>query len=161
MSRTKQGWIGGLEPLSLAVDHSPTHVLVGITNKEGHRIAVELRHDQASMLALIGRQEEERPPVMDAEFEVNGRLFVSDTFVGVSCEPTIDRWEGPIVPIRMQFEEQPRRLLWSARDPSSETGFVLKLTERARGTLFAAIAPTRNIQLRSACSIEGDLEVTQ
>ena len=160
VSRTKLGFIGGLEPLKFAVQHLRNLVLFSIENKEGSRIAIEIWRDNAAFFSLIGQRLEPRLAMLDGEFEVNGKLFVSDSPVGASCGETLERWEGNYVPIRFQLEEQPRRVILSGRDPDARTGFVLKLTEGARGALFAAISPTTPANI-ARCHLEGDLEVTQ
>lgn len=161
MPRTKKGWIGGLEPLTFAVNHDKTAVVFSLQNHAGARIALELNRQQAQILGLVGRQDAERPAVLDAEFEVQGKLYVSDSALESSCDLGLERWEGPKVPLRMQFEEQPRRLIWSVRDPENQIGFVAKLTESARGTLFVAIVSDNHVRAVGQCTLEGDLEVVQ
>lgn len=161
MPLTKNGWLRGLEPLRFSVKHFHNHVLFSITNTDGVKVAMELHRKHADFVALVGRQEVERPPIVDAEFDVDGKLFVSDSPVEASCEAAVETWEGRPVPLRMQMEQQPRCILWSVRDPENQVGFILKLTETARGTVFAAIAPNSEFRSNAQCTIEGDLEITQ
>lgn len=161
MPRTKNGYIGGLEPLQFAVNHLQNVVVFSLQNKTGARVAIELNREQAQILSLVGRQDDERPKVLDAEFEVYGGLYVSDSPLEASCDSTLERWEGPKIPIRIQFQEEPRRLIWSVRDPEHQIGFVCKLTESARGALFTSIISDNNAKIVGRCSLEGDLEVVQ
>lgn len=164
MPRTARGWIGAYQPLDFKIAHLKNQVLFALRSPTGARIAFELSTLSAGLVALMGRDEDTRmssnfTAFPDAEIEVVGKLFVAEETAEISCDPQLERWEGAMRPIRMQFEPQPQSIIWSVRDPDARTGFVLKLPERARFALFKALLPIDVLNCSGAGRIEGTLEV--
>lgn len=150
-----------MEPIRVSIAHFNNHIVFGLQTQAGERVAIDLPRTSAQFLAIAGRQDDEKAPTFDADFEMLGKLFCASTPKEASCDPEMERWEGPILPLRFQIEEQPRRLIFSVRDPQNSTGFVLKLTDGARGALFGALGSTADYKGPSSAYIEGDLEICQ
>lgn len=161
MPRTKKGYIGGMEPLRFALTYERNRVIFSLQNNDGERVAMELFRSDAQFLCIAATEDEDRPRNFDAEFEIYAKLFVSTTSREASCDPNVERWEGEAIPVRIQIEEQPMRLVWSVRDPQNAVGFTCKLSCRGRSALFNALGSNASFGEPSTAYIEGDLEVVQ
>jgi hypothetical protein len=165
MPRAAHGWFSDYDSLTFGVQHLRNSIIVGLGNKEGERIALDLPADSAGLLALVGHGTDRERCPFDREVEITGKLYVSagaDT-VAASCDDRLEPWEGPQVLLRVGFEPHERALTMAVRDPFARRGFSVKLPNSARNALFAAIWQPRedhNIKILGRGRLEGRLSVT-